>query len=130
MFCRSRWRRKEIPWEVVGAHEVDPVRMFDEDEDLDIRAIGNRVIRRTYFFNIRDQNGSNIVQSAIIFARQLLIKEIQTRGFNVLLYESWGAVLYRRGNQHRVEVRYRGMPARIVGKVHDTNPPCLGILQA
>ncbi|KIL71071.1 hypothetical protein M378DRAFT_67051 [Amanita muscaria Koide BX008] len=110
MFCRSRWRRKEIPWEVVGAHEVDPVRMFDEDEaDLDIRAIGNRVIRRTYFFNIREQNGGNIVQSAVIFARQLLIKEIQTRGFNVLLYERRVFLLYRRGNQHRVEVRYRGM---------------------
>ncbi|KAF8707296.1 hypothetical protein AX14_013655 [Amanita brunnescens Koide BX004] len=68
-----------------------------------------------------------------MFARQQLIEEIARKGYNVLLYESWRAVVHRRGKEHRVEVRYSGRPARISGAVqrhHDSYPPCLGVLQS
>ncbi|KAF8640754.1 hypothetical protein AX17_000404 [Amanita inopinata Kibby_2008] len=126
-----KFRRKEVPWEVVDSRAVEPVLMFDDDDEIEIEVIGEVDIVGTYVFDVKAWRGSKQVPNALVFARQQLLREVTNKGYNVLLHESWTATVYRRAKDHRVEIRYGGRPARVVGKVNvHACPPFLGILQA
>ncbi|KAF7339666.1 hypothetical protein MSAN_02181600 [Mycena sanguinolenta] len=46
------FRRKEDPWEVVDSKIIEPVHMYDEEEDLDVASVGEVDTCGTYFFNV------------------------------------------------------------------------------
>ncbi|KAK2462090.1 hypothetical protein APHAL10511_006553 [Amanita phalloides] len=126
-------RRQETPWEVVESYSVDPVPMFEDDNDLDVKVISKSLLGRTYTFDLRTRRSTKDITDALMFARRQFIEDIKQTEYNVLLCEGWRAILYRRGKQHRVEIRYTGKPARVTGvaKIHqDPPPPYLGVLQS
>lgn len=130
-----RFRRKELPWEVVDNKFVDPVPMYLVDEDMDVVSVSPQEMRGHYFFDLSGKNkdagyrGSQDLTRAVSFARQELMREAAKKGYNVLLIESWQLTILRRAKSHRIEVRYSGRPARCVGNLPSSrNPPCMGIL--
>ncbi|KAJ7275275.1 hypothetical protein B0H12DRAFT_1005949 [Mycena haematopus] len=118
-----RCRRKEIPWEVVDSKAIEPVHMYDEEEDLDLASVGEVDTCRTYFFHVGQLRNATDLQNVVVFARQQLLAELGTKGFNVLLSESWDLTIYRRGKRHRLQVNYGGRPAHIVGDLPALRPP-------
>ena len=132
-----KFRRKELPWEVVDNKFVDPVPMYLVDEDMDVVSVSPTEMRGHYLFDLSDKKkkdvgyrGTQDLTRAVRFARQELMREAANKGYNVLLIESWQLTILRRAKNHRIEVRYSGRPARCVGKPPPSshNPPCMGIL--
>jgi hypothetical protein len=99
-------KKPESPWEVVDSRHVEPVAVFDEDDgawstrvvrstpkvtqhcilstDLDLIYIHETEIVRTYVFDVRkDQDFHN----SLCFAQQQLLREVQTKGYNLLWTE-------------------------------------------
>ncbi|KAL0950892.1 hypothetical protein HGRIS_007651 [Hohenbuehelia grisea] len=118
-----KFRRREIPWEVVDSKSVEPVPMYYEDEDLDIVSVGQADTCGTYVFDVKHLTRGNELSNSVLFARQQLLARISKHGFNLLLLESWRLTVLRRGKHYRVEVRYRGRPARALGKLPARRPP-------
>ncbi|KAF7320229.1 hypothetical protein MKEN_00807400 [Mycena kentingensis (nom. inval.)] len=86
------FRRKEVPWEVVDSKAIEPVPTYYEENkdlflDLDIVSVGEADTCGTYVFQLEQQNAAEL-RSAVVFARQQLLREIGKRGFNALLSES------------------------------------------
>ncbi|EIM92752.1 uncharacterized protein STEHIDRAFT_152064 [Stereum hirsutum FP-91666 SS1] len=119
-------KRSESPWEVVDSKDVEPVPVWDDEDDLDIVFIHETAISRTYIFDVsRDKDFKN----AVVFAQQKMLEEVNDKGYNVLWCEGWRATLLRKGKRHRVEVRYKGRPARLSGKpLVSQLPPFMGVL--
>ncbi|KAF8807188.1 hypothetical protein BYT27DRAFT_7099497 [Phlegmacium glaucopus] len=124
------FRRKEIPWEVVDSRSVDPVCMYydDDSEDLEIVAIRDTSITRTYLLDVKHDAWKSAHQ-AVIFAREQLLQEAKKNGYNILWLESWRVTLLRKVRSYRVEVQYRARPARALNKVPDRHPPFMALLQ-
>jgi len=126
------FRRKEIPWEVVDIRSVDPVYMYYEDdsEDFQIIAIEDTNITRTYLLDVKnDTRQSPDLHKAVIFAREQLLQEAKKSGYNILWLESWRVTLLRKGRSYRVEVQYKGRPARALNTVPHRHPPFMALLQ-
>jgi len=126
------FHRKEVPWEVVDSRSVDPVYTYYEDdsEDLQIVAIKDTSITRTYLLDVKhDARESVDLRKAVIFAREQLLQEAKKNGYNILWLESWQVTLLRKGRSYRVEVQYRGRPARALNKVLNRYPPFMALLQ-
>ncbi|KAJ7102163.1 hypothetical protein B0H15DRAFT_768417 [Mycena belliarum] len=109
-----RFRRKELPWEVVDSKAIEP---------LDIVSVGEADTCGTYVFHVEQLRNAESLRDAVVFARQQLLREVGKRGFNVLLSESWSLTIYRRGKRHRVEVGYNGRPAHVLGDLPPLRPP-------
>ncbi|KAJ7139892.1 hypothetical protein C8R44DRAFT_828266 [Mycena epipterygia] len=119
-----KFRRKEVPWEVVGSKAIEPVpTYYDEDKDVDIVAVGNADMCGTYVFHVEQLKNAADLRNAVVFARQQLLQAVNKKGFNVLLSESWNLTIYRRGKRHRVQVEYNGRPARVFGDLPALRPP-------
>ncbi|KAJ4476747.1 hypothetical protein J3R30DRAFT_3292448 [Lentinula aciculospora] len=118
-----KFRPKESPWEVVEGKAVDSVLMY-EDEELDLDTVNDGEICGTYVFDVKKHNQNEAdVRNAVVIARQHLLQEVTTKGFNILLTESWNLTIYRQGKRRRIEVRYCGCPARALGKLPLIHPP-------
>jgi len=127
------FHRKEIPWEVVDSRSVDPVYMYfeDESEDFQIVAIKDTSITRTYLLDVKgDTRQSADLRKAVIFAREQLLQEAKKNGYNILWLESWQVTLLRKGRFYRVEVQYKGRPARALNEVPNRHPPFMALLQS
>jgi len=122
-----RLRRKEQPWEVVENRCIDPVPVYFEDGDLDLVSMGDEMIRGTYTFELRPPQTGKHFRSAVQFARQRLLQAGAKKGFNNLLMESWNVTLYRKGQQHRIEVDYTAYPA-LNRRPHNRVPPFIALL--
>lgn len=120
-------RRQESPWEVVDSKSVEPVSIWDDEEDLEIIYIHDTPVTRTYVFDIKKEKD---FENALSFAQQQLLQEVRTKGYNVLWHESWRVTLFRKGKKHRVEVRYSGRPACLSSDkpLLSPSPPFLGVL--
>lgn len=126
-----KFRRREIPWEVVDSKAVDPVPLYYEyeDDDLDIVTVGKADTRGTYVFEGNRSKKNIDPRDAVVFAQQQLLKEAAKKGFNILLFESWQLTVYRRGKQQRIEVQYSGRPAHALGELPTgRSPPFMGVL--
>jgi len=97
--------------------------MYYDDEDLNIVSVGEADTVGTYVFELKHLQTTIEFRNVLLFARQQLLQVILQKGYNVLLLESWSLTLYRKGKQHRVEVRYGGRPARVLGKMPALRPP-------
>ncbi|KIM66960.1 hypothetical protein SCLCIDRAFT_21324 [Scleroderma citrinum Foug A] len=125
-----KWfRRRNAPWEVVGCETIAPVLMFDSevdslDEEIEfVYAEGVDTCRR-YIFDFTSHTPSGIhCASAVLFARQQLLQQVEKRGFNVLLQEGWTLTLLRQGRRHRIQVDYTGRPGCVSGKLPPLRPP-------
>ncbi|KII93443.1 hypothetical protein PLICRDRAFT_101565 [Plicaturopsis crispa FD-325 SS-3] len=126
-------RRGETPWEVVESKSVEPVPVYyneNDEEELDIVRVCDTDTCGTYVFDLKSLPRGNEFSNALLFARQQLMHEIEKKGYNVLVLESWRLTLFRRKNQHRVEVRYNGRPAHALGKLPSSRvPPFMGVLE-
>ncbi|KAJ3793627.1 hypothetical protein GGU11DRAFT_691432 [Lentinula aff. detonsa] len=125
-----KFRPKESPWEVVERKTVDPVRMYG-DEELHIARVNDVDICGTYVFDVKKHGQSDAdVRNAVVIARQQLLREITTKGFNILLTESWNLTVYRQVKHRRIEVRYCGRPAHATGKLPSIHaPPFMDVLK-
>jgi hypothetical protein len=104
MICR--FRRSEVPWEVVESKSVDPVPVYYEDDgvfkvlfpclgvraecvalDLDILSVGRADTSGTYIFDMKDTQRSRDLRKAVLFARQQLLQVNAKQGFNLLVLE-------------------------------------------
>ncbi|EKM83404.1 hypothetical protein AGABI1DRAFT_110068 [Agaricus bisporus var. burnettii JB137-S8] len=132
------FRRKEQPWEVVDCKAVNPVLMYSEDdeeaEDLDVHSISNTVTHGTYVFDLSYKHGppERQLQGALSFSQQQLLREVEKKGFNILLVEGWKLTILRRGKYNRVEVQYSARAAKAEGKIHQHRrpPPFIGVLDS
>jgi hypothetical protein len=113
------FRRKEQPWEVVDCKAVNPVLMYGDDddegefdprriidynltappaEDLDVHRISDVVTHGTYVFDLSYKHGPPglQLQRALSFAQQQLLREVEKKGFNILLVEGYvnGVIFY------------------------------------
>ncbi|KAK7694430.1 hypothetical protein QCA50_001616 [Cerrena zonata] len=121
------FRRKEIPWEVVGTKYVDPVPMYDEDEVLDVVRVSRTDTSIKFMHDIYEMSD---IRRAIQTARLLLLQRIQQDRYNTLLSEGWQITVLRKGNKHRVEVTYTGRAAYISAKPKSRSaPPFLDVLE-
>ncbi|KAJ2928869.1 hypothetical protein H1R20_g8228, partial [Candolleomyces eurysporus] len=129
-----RLRRKEAPWEVVDNKFVDPSPTYYGDDELDIDTVSQTDIKGTYVFDMKTRySGIQDLQRALTFSRQQLLREAFERGYNVLLVESWQLTIFQKAKHRRIEVRYSGRPARVVGDASSNetqSPPFIGILYA
>ncbi|KAF9270456.1 hypothetical protein L218DRAFT_952579 [Marasmius fiardii PR-910] len=116
-------RRKDAAWEVVGRRSVEPVLMYQEDEDLNIIKIQDSDIRRSYVFDVNRSKLRSVTRNAIIFARQQLLLELSKKNYNTLLLEGWKLTIYKRDKLHRIEVQYTGRAAYVQGKFDETKQP-------
>ena len=108
------FRRKETPWEVVDSKSVDPVCLYYDDDldvdgktcmklcidslikltscviDLEIVAIKNTNVTRTYLVDIKDDARQSVdLRKAVIFAREQLLQEAKKNGYNMLWLERY-----------------------------------------
>ncbi|KAI0271526.1 hypothetical protein BC834DRAFT_966991 [Gloeopeniophorella convolvens] len=119
-------KKHEKPWEVVDSKAVEPVPLFDEDDDLDIIYIHETRVVRSFVFDVRKDRD---LESSLLFAQQQFFEEVQRKGFNALWSEGWQLTLLRKAKRHRVEVRYIGQPACLAGKpVQPQQPPFIAVL--
>ncbi|KAF9451777.1 hypothetical protein P691DRAFT_806874 [Macrolepiota fuliginosa MF-IS2] len=127
-------RRKEQPWEVVDCKAVEPVSTYYDDDELDVLSVSEADTRGTYVFDVRSHNGDHCHQlrRAVTFAQQQLLREVEKKGFNILLIEGWRLTLLRRGKHMRLEVQYSGRAAKTVGQSykHCRPPPFMGVLHS
>lgn len=59
--------------------------------DLDVLSINEVDTRGTYVFDVHSHNGHHVHQlrRAVTFAQQQLLREVEKKGFNVLLIEGY-----------------------------------------
>ncbi|KAI0048435.1 hypothetical protein FA95DRAFT_1558094 [Auriscalpium vulgare] len=120
------FRKHENPWEVVDNKAVDPVPLWDDDDDLDILYVHEKEVVRTYVFDVRKQKD---LRSSLAFAQQQFLQEVTSKGYNALWAEGWTVTLLRKAKKYRVEVRYVGRPACLSGKpIQPQPPPFMGVL--
>ncbi|KAN0121572.1 hypothetical protein V8E52_003468 [Russula decolorans] len=122
-------KKHEKPWEVVDSKAVEPVALFDEEEDseIDIIYVHETRVVRTYVFDVRKDKD---VENSVQFAQQQFLEEIQRKGYNSFWTEGWRLTLLRKAKRHRVEVKYIGQPACLTGKpVEPHQPPFLAVLE-
>jgi len=113
-------KKHEKPWEVVDSKAVEPVCLFDDDEDIDIIYVHETRVVRTYVFDVRkDQDLGN----SLSFAQQQFMEELERKGYNAFWTEGWEMTLLRKAKRHRVEVKYIGQPACLTGKPVQSHPP-------
>lgn len=126
-----RRRRREEPWEVVGCETVDPVFMLDSEDDDDLIYVQEGDTCGRYIFDFTRQAPSGMhCTSALQFARQQLLQQITTKGYNILLEEGWSLTLLRRGKRHRIQVDYTGRPGCMSGKLPALRaPPFMALLE-
>lgn len=126
-----RRRRREDPWEVVGCETVKPVFTFDSGDYHDLIYVQEGDTRGRYIFEFTRQAPSGMhCSSAVQFARQQLLRQVTTKGYNVLLEEGWSLTLLRRGKCHRIQVDYTGRPGCISGKLPPLRaPPFTALLE-
>lgn len=101
-----KFRRREIPWEVVDSKAVEAVPMYYEDDgmcknplvsscsdrhfiELDIAVVGESDTRGTYVFEVDHGKKHLDLKDAVVFARQQLLQEVIKKGYNILLLERW-----------------------------------------
>jgi len=106
--------KRIINWEVVDSKAVEPVHLWDSEDDDDIIFIHDEDVVRTYALDVHDFSD---LPSAVIVAQQRLLDEVRSKGYNALWQEGWRLTLLRKAKQQRIEVRYTGRPAYI------SNPP-------
>ncbi|KAH9982244.1 hypothetical protein BGW80DRAFT_1433680 [Lactifluus volemus] len=110
-------KKQEKPWEVVDSKAVEPVALFDEEDDLDIIYVHETRVVRTYVFDVRKDHD---LENSL---------EVQRKGYNAFWSEGWQLTLLRKAKRHRVEVKYIGQPACLTGKsVQPQKPPFLPVL--
>ncbi|KAI0314986.1 hypothetical protein OF83DRAFT_1164985 [Amylostereum chailletii] len=120
------FKKPEAPWEVVDSKSVEPVPLWDDEDDLDIIYIHDTDIVRNYVFDVRAQKD---IQRSLIFAQQQMLHEVRSKGYNVLWCEGWDLTLLRKAKRYRVEVRYIGRPAYLSGKpLASPLPPFMGVI--
>ncbi|OCH96594.1 hypothetical protein OBBRIDRAFT_787157 [Obba rivulosa] len=117
------FHRKEAPWEVVDTKSVEPVAMFDEDEDLDVLRVADADITVAYTVDLGRVQEAPGLRGALEGARLQVLKRAAFAHYNILLHEGWRLTLLRRGKKHRVEVRYTGRAAYVAGKLPALPPP-------
>lgn len=124
-------RRREDPWEVVGCKTVEPVIMVDSEDDDDVIYVQEGDTCGRYIFEFTRQAPSGMhCSSAVQFARQQLLQQVATKGYNVLLEEGWSLTLLRRGKCHRIQVDYTGRPGCLSGKLPPLrSPPFMALLE-
>jgi len=119
-------KRHEKPWEVVDSKSVEPVPLFDEEDDIDIIYVHETRVVRTFVFDVRKDED---LENSLLFAQQQFLEQVQRRGYNALWSEGWQLTLLRKAKRHRVEVKYIGQPACLTGKpVQPHQPPFLAVL--
>ncbi|PCH33440.1 hypothetical protein WOLCODRAFT_61569, partial [Wolfiporia cocos MD-104 SS10] len=84
--------RREIdePWEVVDSKCVEPVPMYDDDEDLQILRVSDTELSASYEFDRNAVRGAGRhfnVHAALLHTRSRLRREAAHRGYNILLTE-------------------------------------------
>lgn len=122
-------KKHEKPWEVVDSKAVEPVPLYDEEDDseIDIIYVHEARVVRTYVFDVRKDKD---VENSVLFAQQQFLEEIQRKGYNAFWTEGWRLTLLRKAKRHRVEVKYIGQPACLTGKpVEPHQPPFLAVLE-
>ncbi|KAI6153302.1 hypothetical protein BKA82DRAFT_1002446 [Pisolithus tinctorius] len=124
-------RRREDPWEVVGCETVNPVSMLDSEDDDDLIYVHEGDTCGRYIFDFTKQVPSGVhCASALQFARQQLLQQVTTKGYNILLEEGWSLTLLRRGERHRIQVDYTGRPGCMSGKLPPLRaPPFVALLE-
>jgi len=118
-------KKHHKPWEVVDSKAVEPVPLFEDDDDIDIIYVHETRVVRTYVFDVRKDND---VESSLLFAQQQFIEEVQRKGYNAFWTEGWQLTLLRKAKRHRVEIKYIGQPACLTGKIEPHRPPFLAVL--
>ncbi|KAH9947642.1 hypothetical protein B0H21DRAFT_314401 [Amylocystis lapponica] len=129
------FRRKEDPWEVVDSKVIEPVPMYDDDDDIEILRVGESELSRVVTFDMKKTSQQPDIVGAVDYARSRVLRDAAKRGYNVLLCEGlsarWQLTLLRKGKWHRVEVHYVGRPAAVKGNVPELPPPpFVNMLQA
>ncbi|KAI9512670.1 hypothetical protein F5148DRAFT_794832 [Russula earlei] len=113
-------KRHEKPWEVVDSKAVEPVPLFDEDDDIDVIYVHETRVARTFVFDVRKDKD---LENSLQFAQQQFLEEIQRKGYNTFWSEGWQLTLLRKAKRHRVEIEYIGQPACLTGKPVQSHPP-------
>jgi len=119
-------KRHEKPWEVVDSKTVEPVPLFDEDDDIDIIYVHETWVVRTFVFDVRKDKD---LENSLLFAQQQFFEEVRRKGYNALWSEGWQLTLLRKAKRYRVEVKYTGQPACLTSKADQSHqPPFLAVL--
>jgi len=119
-------KRHEKPWEVVDSKTVEPVTLFDEDDDIDIIYVHESWVVRTFVFDVRKDKD---LENSLLFAQQQFFEEVRRKGYNALWSEGWQLTLLRKAKRYRVEVKYTGQPACLTSKADQSHqPPFLAVL--
>jgi len=118
-------KKHEKPWEVVDSKTVEPVPLFDEDDDIDIIYVHETRVVRTYMFDVRKDKD---LENSLLFAQQQFFEEVRRKGYNALWSEGWQVTLLRKAKRHRVEVKYTGQPACLTKTDEPHQPPFLAVL--
>ncbi|KAI0034908.1 hypothetical protein K488DRAFT_44484 [Vararia minispora EC-137] len=112
--------KRKVDWEVVDSKVVEPVHLWDIEDDDDIVYIHDSDVIRTYQFDVRNYED---LQKVVTFAQDQMLLEIRSRGYNALWTEGWRLTILRRAARERVEVRYVGRPAKLNATPDKTPPP-------
>ncbi|EGN99378.1 hypothetical protein SERLA73DRAFT_53841 [Serpula lacrymans var. lacrymans S7.3] len=87
-FFRRKKSDKETSWEVVGCIAIDPVPVYDDDDDLDISYVREMDTCGTYVFdNLKHFPSKAQLANAVLFAQQQLLHEVARGNYHVLLLE-------------------------------------------
>ncbi|KAI0724340.1 hypothetical protein C8T65DRAFT_2563 [Cerioporus squamosus] len=122
------FHRKLEAWEVVDQKTVDTVPSYtlQEREDMDVEEVYDATMSGVYTFEMKKVTN---LRGAVGFARQLLLREAEAKGYNVFLTEGWKVTHLRKGKQQRAEVQYWSRPAFASGKPPQPRaPPFLAML--
>ncbi|RDX56088.1 hypothetical protein OH76DRAFT_1370832 [Lentinus brumalis] len=122
------FHRKMDAWEVVDQKTVDTVPSFtlQEREEIDVEEVYDATMSGVYMFEMKQVTN---LQGAVVFARELLLREAEAKGYNVFLTEGWKVTHLRKGKQQRAEVRYWSRPAFASRKPPSPRgPPFLAML--
>ncbi|GBE78144.1 hypothetical protein BKA93DRAFT_825959 [Sparassis latifolia] len=123
------FRRHEVPWEVVDSKMVEPVPMYDHDDELSLTAVSPTDLSGTYA--VECGRGRPLdVRAALRHTRARLLREAARSGYNILLHEGWRLTLLRKAQTYRLEVRYTGRAAHVDGALPPRRaPPFLGVVE-
>lgn len=124
---RMWFRRKEVPWEVVGHKGAQPIPMYDEEDEFNILRVASSEMSYEFAHDLHEPKD---MQSAVQTARYQLRLHVHRKGYNMLLSEGWRVTILRKGKKYRAEVVYTGLPAYVTGKVTpQPSPPFMGLLE-
>lgn len=131
-------------WEVVDSKHVDPVGMYDEDDELELLRVSSTSLSSSCIFDVDkmntqvgDHSGRHLdLQIVLLKTRSRLLRDIARVGYNILLLEGWSITLLRKIShihnhpRYRISVRYTGRPAYVEVTERRPFPPFLGLLQS